>query len=192
MVQALLTRPVRELTEAWNPSSRSMGFLRSAWEKVGGYPEELPTAEDTVFCERLREAGYDFALAPEAAVSWWPRSTYPRFFLQYARYAYGDGLSRTSAPHYRLKTLFYSLVVLGIACSLPAATSVTGPLRLVIPLLTLGVLTLYHLRHGIRMIRRGAGVLALLYEPVLMTSYDLAEIAGYLWGSLRRRSGRSR
>jgi cellulose synthase/poly-beta-1,6-N-acetylglucosamine synthase-like glycosyltransferase len=73
------------------PSSRSIAFLKSAWQKVGGYPEWLRAGEDLVFDMKLREAGFGFAFAPRAVVEWYPRPTLREFFRQYRHYARGDG-----------------------------------------------------------------------------------------------------
>jgi cellulose synthase/poly-beta-1,6-N-acetylglucosamine synthase-like glycosyltransferase len=73
------------------PSSRSIAFRKEAWQEVGGYPEWLDYCEDLVFDIRLRDAGYRFAFVPEALVYFRPRSSLRAFFVQYYRYARGDG-----------------------------------------------------------------------------------------------------
>ncbi|HEX8597741.1 MAG TPA: glycosyltransferase [Chloroflexia bacterium] len=73
------------------PSSRSVAFRKAAWEAVGGYPEWLDYSEDLVFDLRLKELGYRFVFMPEARVHFRPRSSLRAFFLQYYRYARGDG-----------------------------------------------------------------------------------------------------
>ncbi|HVF99857.1 MAG TPA: glycosyltransferase, partial [Chloroflexia bacterium] len=73
------------------PSSRSAAFRKAAWEAAGGYPEWLDYSEDLVFDMRMKELGYSFAFAPEACVRFRPRSNLRAFFLQYYRYARGDG-----------------------------------------------------------------------------------------------------
>jgi glycosyltransferase involved in cell wall biosynthesis len=77
--------------ERFLPSSRSVAFTRAAWERVGGYPEWLDYCEDLVFDLALRDAGCRFAWAPSAVVCFRPRRTLRAFFLQYYRYARGDG-----------------------------------------------------------------------------------------------------
>ena len=73
------------------PSSRSVAFTRRAWEAAGGYPEWLDYCEDLVFDLALKRSGCRFAWAPEAIVHFRPRPDPWRFFLQYYRYARGDG-----------------------------------------------------------------------------------------------------
>lgn len=73
------------------PSSRSVAFLKSAWEAVGGYPEWLDYCEDLIFDFRLRARGYPFIFIPHAIAYFRPRSNLQSFFIQYYRYARGDG-----------------------------------------------------------------------------------------------------
>lgn len=71
------------------PSSRSIAFKKSAWEKVGGYPEYLYTAEDTLFDLNMKEAGLKFVTAKDAIVYWDIRKNLKALFKQY--YLYGRG-----------------------------------------------------------------------------------------------------
>lgn len=73
------------------PSSRSVAFLKEAWAEVGGYPEWLDYSEDLVFDMALRDTGKRFAFAPRAVVHFRPRSSLKAFYVQYYRYARGDG-----------------------------------------------------------------------------------------------------
>ncbi|HEY64710.1 MAG TPA: glycosyltransferase [Caldilineae bacterium] len=73
------------------PSSRSVAFTRRAWEAVGGYPEWLDYCEDLIFDFRLRDQFGPFAWAPNAIAYFRPRSSLRAFFIQYYRYARGDG-----------------------------------------------------------------------------------------------------
>jgi glycosyltransferase involved in cell wall biosynthesis len=76
---------------AFLPSSRSVLFTRTCWERVGGYPEWLDYCEDVVFDLALKHAGFRFAFAP-GAIAWFrPRASLGAFFRQYYLYARGDG-----------------------------------------------------------------------------------------------------
>ena len=86
-----LPAPADVRPERFLPSSRSVAFTRAAWARVGGYPEWLDYCEDLVFDLALRGAGCRFAWAPEAVAAFRPRATPRAFFLQYFRYARGDG-----------------------------------------------------------------------------------------------------
>lgn len=85
--------------EKFLPSSRSVAFLKSAWEAVGGYPEWLDFCEDLIFDFRLRDKYGSFLFEPEAVAFFRPRSSLTSFFKQYYRYARGDG----KADLYRLR-----------------------------------------------------------------------------------------
>ena len=72
------------------PSSRSVAFLRAAWEEWP-YPEWLDYCEDLVFDLGLKELGCRFEFRPHALAHFRPRSSFKAFFKQYYRYARGDG-----------------------------------------------------------------------------------------------------
>ncbi|HKV32827.1 MAG TPA: glycosyltransferase [Pyrinomonadaceae bacterium] len=70
---------------------------REAWEKVGGFPEDLRSAEDLLFMDRLEAAGYRAVFEPRAQVHWNLRptlgTTFKRF-LVYSRNNIRAGLFR--------------------------------------------------------------------------------------------------
>ena len=70
---------------------------RDAWAKVNGFPEDLRSAEDLIFMDRLEEAGYKAVFEPRAQVHWNLRptlgSTFKRFVL-YSRNNIRAGLWR--------------------------------------------------------------------------------------------------
>ena len=77
------------------PSSRSVAFTKSAWAAAGGYPEWLDYCEDLIFDFRINALRptqpTGFAWAPDARVHFRPRDSLRAFWLQYYRYARGDG-----------------------------------------------------------------------------------------------------
>ncbi len=84
------------------PSSRSIAFKKSVWEKVRGYPENLDTCEDLIFDKKLKEAGAIFKFQKNAIVYWPQRENIFRAFEQFFNYAKGDG----EAHYFRLQTPF--------------------------------------------------------------------------------------
>lgn len=70
---------------------------REAWERVGGFPEDLRSAEDLIFMDRLEAAGYKAVFEPRAQVHWNLRptllTTFKRF-LVYSRNNIRAGLWR--------------------------------------------------------------------------------------------------
>ena len=70
---------------------------REAWQKVKGFPEDLRSAEDLIFMDRVEKAGYRYAFEPRAQVQWDLRptlwSTFKRFVV-YSRNNIRAGLFR--------------------------------------------------------------------------------------------------
>src|ERR1043165_745641 len=68
------------------PRSIASALLRrEAWRAVNGFPEDLRSAEDLLFMDRLEHAGYKTAYEPRAQVYWDLRptlwSTFKRFLI---------------------------------------------------------------------------------------------------------------
>ncbi len=114
------TMPDRLDLENFLPSSRSVAFRKSAWESIGGYPENLDTCEDLVFAKRLKKAGLKFKTVRDAFV-WWPqRKSILQAAGQFFSYAKGDGV----AHYFRKSTPFlFGRYVLGIAVFVYALTT---------------------------------------------------------------------
>lgn len=60
---------------------------REAWAKVKGFPEELRSAEDLIFMDRLAKAGYRAVFEPRALVQWRLRSTLKATFKRFLVYS---------------------------------------------------------------------------------------------------------
>ena len=76
------------------PSTRSIAFTKTIWEKVRGFPEELNTAEDTVFNYKLIKSGAKISRVKDAVVEWgMPRGIYDVGCKIY-EYARGDAKSK--------------------------------------------------------------------------------------------------
>lgn len=70
---------------------------REAWQAVNGFPEDLRSAEDLIFMDRVENAGYRSVFEPRAEVHWDLRSTLGatfRRFLVYSRNNIRAGLFR--------------------------------------------------------------------------------------------------
>ena len=78
-------------------SIASVLMKRSVWETVGGFPEDLRSAEDLLFMNKIEQANFRIACAPEALVRWQvqatPWLTFKRF-VTYARHNMRAGLWR--------------------------------------------------------------------------------------------------
>jgi glycosyltransferase involved in cell wall biosynthesis len=85
---------------------------QSVWQSVGGFNEELRSAEDILFMNRLDSDGFRIAYAPEAVVRWrvepgWWRTF--RRFLTYSRHNMRAGLWK----HWQAPVLFrYGMLLL--------------------------------------------------------------------------------
>lgn len=157
------------------PSTRSVAFRRSAWERVGGFNEALAHNEDTPFALALKGAGCKFAFAPEAIVRWRPRGNLRAFVHQHRRFGVGDGESRVQGWFYRTLAIKYAVGVALLSAGLwwrPAWW----------------VLGVAAVAFWLSQARRGLGRIpaseALAGVPALKVAYDLAYLSGYLKGRL--------
>jgi glycosyltransferase involved in cell wall biosynthesis len=97
------------------PSSRSVAFRKSAFEKIEGYPQELNTCEDLVFAKRLKNAGFKFKFVKDAFVYWPQRKNLKEAFKQFFNYAKGDG----EAHYVRAQTPFlFARYLLGVVLAI--------------------------------------------------------------------------
>lgn len=100
--------------ERFFPSSRSVAFTREAWERAGGYPDWLDYCEDLLFDFALHDDGCRQAWAPGAVVHFRPRSSPRGFFLQYYRYARGDGKADLFRRRHAIRYATYLGLPLGL------------------------------------------------------------------------------
>lgn len=75
------------------PSSRSIAFRKEAWAEVGGYPEHLVMAEDTLFDLRLKAEKKTFQFEPRAVVRWDHDSNLRDFVRRRYAYSYWAGIA---------------------------------------------------------------------------------------------------
>lgn len=109
----ILTFPkVEEIDkEKYLPASRNIAFKKSAWEKVGGYPEFLYTAEDTLFDINLKKCGCKFYFNENAIVYWRPRRTLKSLWKQFKLYHQGNRRAKLYKNKYYV-FFFYNLALL--------------------------------------------------------------------------------
>lgn len=98
--------PVR--VKDYIPSSRSLGFKRELWEKVGGYPENSYTAEDTLFALRLFEQTDKVSFAKNAVVYWQLPESFRSLMKKVYNYGVGEGVQKL----YLNKYIFRALMVI--------------------------------------------------------------------------------
>lgn len=174
------------------PSSRSVAFTRTAWRAAGGYPEWLDYCEDLVFDLALKRMGCRFAFAPGAVAYFRPRSNLRSFFLQYYRYARGDGKADLWRRRHAIRYATYTM----------------GPLALVLGFWYKGVwlplgfaagLYLYAPFRRLRGMTTGSGIQevlpAALLVPLIRLVGDVAKMIGYpagVWWRRRHRAAMER
>ncbi len=118
----IVCKDPESLGEGFLPSSRSVAFRKSAWEKAGGYPEGTYTAEDTLFDINLRKTGARFSFARDAIVEWRMRPDIRSFERQFYNYGLGDGRTGLvlGMPGNLLLVLAFKAAVWGLLLSMSA------------------------------------------------------------------------
>lgn len=175
--------------QAFLPSSRSIAFTRSAWEKVGGYPEwQTLTGEDSFFDIELKRACRHWAFAPEAIVYWRTPDSLSGYWRKLRHWAVGDGESLFGARlywHSVLRLIFLGLSTILVAI-LTAGLTVAGRLSpllaVILPLLWvyLAAVLIFSARH---------------FSPLDLfseTGAEVARIQGFLRGARHRQEALKR
>ena len=169
------------------PSSRSVAFTKTAWQRAGGYPEWLDYCEDLVFDLALRQAGCRFAFAPKAIAYFRPRSSLRAFFVQYYRYARGDGKADLWRKRHTIRYITYILAPLAFALGLRY-----NILLLVLITAAFAYCWRPYKRLWPHLSRYSPAerLYALLLVPVIRLTGDLAKMLGYpvgMWWRLRHK-----
>jgi glycosyltransferase involved in cell wall biosynthesis len=152
-----------------NPSSRSVMFKKTCWEKVGGYPTHLYTGEDTLFNAKLEEAGCRFRTADDAVVLWRMRPSLAGWLRQFYLYGKGDGQAGLRlGTHYGRKALATVLATYAVA-----AAAVWNPTTLLAPL---AASLFYGLYRSLSVFGLAGGLLL----PLRVLAYVLGFHAGLL------------
>ena len=97
-------------------SSRNIIFKKNVWEKVGGYPEDLNMAEDTVFNERVKGVGFKMELIPNAVGYWEMRKNIDGLKKQFYNYGYWDGIAYRK---YKILPIRHKIAVMGLLILFP-------------------------------------------------------------------------
>jgi glycosyltransferase involved in cell wall biosynthesis len=65
----------------------SLLMKRSVWQSVGGFPEDLRSAEDLLFMNKVKQANFRIVNAPDALVHWQVQATPWLTFKRFVTYA---------------------------------------------------------------------------------------------------------
>jgi len=170
--------------EKFLPSSRSVAFLKSSWEEVGGYPEWLPICEDLVFDLKLRKRRYKFNFTPKAVAFWRPRPTVQKFFRQYFLYARGDGHARLWWRRHLIRYLAY------LNGALIISMVVSGSVMWLLPFFigAAGYLAKFYNRFLGHFPKESNKTLVYCFSliPFFVVVGDIAKMIGYPWGNYQR------
>ncbi len=164
----------------WPPSSRSAAFTKKAWAKAGGYPEELYTAEDSLFNCRLKATGARYKVARNAKSYWRPRPNLRKFFKQYFTYAKGNGESLLALYRYPEDRMFYAFWLLVITIKLSYLYN---------PVASLGLITAFIVGLFAKSLRALGNLRDSLTGVVLLLTAFVANALGNHYGLLRRLLG---
>ncbi|MGH8958896.1 MAG: glycosyltransferase [Acidimicrobiia bacterium] len=82
------------------PGGSSQAFLKSAWERVGGFPVGHGVGEDTLFGEQMRALGYKPVFVPRAVVRWDPPPTLDAMQQKVFGWGRADGINQVRTGAY--------------------------------------------------------------------------------------------
>jgi glycosyltransferase involved in cell wall biosynthesis len=170
---------------AFLPSSRSVAFRKRAWSAIGGYPEWLDYCEDVILDLELVQRYGPFHFAPRALVYFRPRSNMRSFFMQYYRYARGDGKANLWPKRHAVRYLAYLVL-------LPAFTVAAWRLSAwsLLGLLAGAAAYTFHpyrrLRKAMHDLRWDAKLYAVALVPAIRVVGDVAKMIGYPAGWMWR------
>lgn len=165
-----------KITKDFLPSSRSVAFRKSAWESVGGYPEELDFCEDLVFAKRMKSSGLKFFVSKKSIVYWPQRKNILQAAKQFYNYANGDGMAlyvRHSTPFLYGRYLF-ALILIFIQ-----------QYYLLIILVVLYIF--WSISKNYKYVRH---IKAFFYLPLLQITSDMSVLLGTTSGALKRLSAK--
>ncbi|MHB1345991.1 MAG: glycosyltransferase [Candidatus Humimicrobiaceae bacterium] len=171
------------------PSSRNIGFKKSAWIKVGGYPENMDFGEDMKFNFNLKENGYDILFNPKAVVFWRMRENLNQVFKQFFRYAKGDAIGRMYLNRHliRFSTIFDFIIIVLISIFFsPWFLLVLVPFFIFYvfkPFSRLNA-TFSHLKNGAD--RFFVKIAALAICPLMLVYIDIAKMSGFIYGLVKK------
>lgn len=161
------------------PSSRSIAFKKSAWEKVRGYPERFDTCEDLIFAKKMKKENLVFKFSKDALVYWPQRKNLLEAFKQFFNYAEGDG----EGLYFRFQTPFlFARYILGFVLLIFVMRS-----RLVnLEIAFLFLFFLYLFWSIVKNYKYVKKIDAFFILPTLQLISDIAVLSGTTTGMIKR------
>jgi glycosyltransferase involved in cell wall biosynthesis len=196
---AVCVLPVKSeiIGSKYMPSSRNISFAKAAWEKAGGYPQNMDFGEDMRFNFNLKALGYRVRFNPDALVYWNLRNNPAAIFRQFFRYAKGDAVGRMYLHRHLIRFaavfLFAALILAGVLIS--------PWFLLVILLLFAAFIYRPYFRIKYFLNDKNCCVFAenkktllfiklktIFYIPVMLPCIETAKLAGFIYGLFIRKN----
>ena len=173
---------LEEVDPLWfTPAGNSQGFTKAAWEEAGGFPEGMTAAEDTLFGERMRAAGFQPVFAGDAVVRWTPPPGILPMVRKAFRWGRSDGAAGLRGRVYaRLLVVYWGSLLLAV---------VAGLVRPWLALVPLAGLTVVVVRRTRFKYRWADGPARYVVIPVAHVLQICAQSLGWAVSRLRARSG---
>jgi glycosyltransferase involved in cell wall biosynthesis len=166
---------------------------RRVWRAVGGFPENLRSAEDLLFMQEVERAGFVTAYAPRAVVRWDIQPSLGRTFRRFTTYSRHNMRAGLWRQWQRAVFRRYALLV---AAALPAFAFGWRWLLAVAALWLLmqaaraaTALRRNRQSYPAGALRQAARLLALVLLVTVLDAATIAGVLGWLWGD-KLRGGR--
>jgi len=166
---------------------------RSVWLSVGGFPEDLRSAEDLIFMNRIDSMGFKQVYEPAAMVGWHLRPTFGTTFTRFVVYARNNlraGLFRDWQA--RIFFRYFILVAIAVVLLVLAPKLIWVPLALWLLMLVLRALVAIRRNRLTYPAKLGRNLKRLLMLVPLIATIDAAAFLGSIhWFVMdwRRRPG---
>ncbi|MDO8736778.1 MAG: glycosyltransferase [Thermoleophilia bacterium] len=172
----------RELSDSEH-SSRSVAFLRSVWDAVGGYPEWMTLAgEDTYFFMQVEKISGS-SCAQDAKAYWHHgEESLVKVFQRHKRNSLGDGEAHLAPLRYLCLLGIYLAAVIGLFLS------ILSPVLLPLPLMLL-IAVCFRLTPSVLRARL-IQIDTFTILPAITLLRDLGMVTGYITGLKRSLSKR--
>jgi glycosyltransferase involved in cell wall biosynthesis len=160
--------------ETFLPPGASQAFRKSMWEEVGRYPEGMDAAEDTLFGERARAAGYVPVFQPKAMVRWEPPKGLISMAQTALRWGRADGEAGLRGESYKRILLTYGGGLL--------ATLVAFLVDWRLGVAALGALWYFAFSRSRKKLKWASGASRFLVVPLAHFIQHLSQATGWLLG----------
>jgi glycosyltransferase involved in cell wall biosynthesis len=155
-------------------------FTRSAWDAAGGFPD-VRWADDKLFIDRVREAGYEIVPAPAAVLRWRPRTSLLETYRQYRAYGRGDVINGIDLQNELVPVILYA------TGAVLAARAARGDRRSAVALAA--AVTAYLGLFTVRAARELDSPRAVAWVPIARMTIDVGKVQGLFAGACERLRG---